>query len=97
MHKVVINVSYGGFDLSEEAYKLLAARKGVEQIRDIELIDRHDPDLVAVVEELGCQRASGDFATLYIEEIEGNQYNINEYDGSETVITPNGYRWITIS
>jgi len=96
MFKVVINNCYGNFSLSEEASKLLAARKGVEHVC-VTHIDRHDADLIAVVEELGCERASGEFAELYIEEIKGNQYNINEYDGAETVITPEGYRWITIS
>lgn len=56
---------------------------------------RHHKDLVAVVEALGDE-ASGDNADLEIAHISGNQYIIREYDGSEEVITPNGYDWIFI-
>lgn len=48
-------------------------------------IDRHDPILVQVVEELG-EAASGDIARLEIFEVSDNTpYKINEYDGMETV------------
>lgn len=57
---------------------------------------RHHPDLVAVVEALG-KEASGTCANLAIEEISGNQYRIDEYDGAEDVITPNGNDWIFIN
>lgn len=56
---------------------------------------RHHKDLVAVVEALGDE-ASGSCAELEITEISGNQYRIDEYDGSEEVITPEGSDWITI-
>lgn len=42
-------------------------------------VDRDDPDLIAVVEELGSERASGDFAELEIVDIpDGIQYEIDE-------------------
>jgi len=48
-------------------------------------IDRDDPHLIQVVEELG-RAASGDFAELKIVEIPDDvQWEINEYDGSEWV------------
>lgn len=56
---------------------------------------RHHKDLVAVVEALGSN-ASGQCAKLKIVEISGNQYRIDEYDGSEEVITPEGSDWIVI-
>lgn len=55
-------------------------------------VDRHDPILVQVVEELG-DKANGSHAKLAIEEVSG-PYRIDEYDGYETVETPNSYDWI---
>lgn len=52
---------------------------------------RHHPILVQVVEELG-DRASGSCADLRIAEVEG-LYRIDEYDGSESVVSPDGYDW----
>ena len=57
---------------------------------------RHHKDLVAVVEALGDE-ASGSCAELEITEISGNQYRIDEYDGSEEVITPEDSNWIIIN
>jgi hypothetical protein len=56
-------------------------------------VDRHDPVLVQVVEELG-KKANGDFAELAIDEVHG-PYRIDEYDGNESVMTSGGYDWIT--
>jgi hypothetical protein len=56
-------------------------------------ISRHDPILVQVVEELGG-KANGDCAKLAIAEISG-PYRIDEYDGFESVETPDSYNWIT--
>ena len=56
-------------------------------------IDRADPVLAQVVEELG-DRASGNFAKLRIEEVPaGTLYRIEEYDGYESVMTQDGYDW----
>ena len=59
-------------------------------------LERHDPDLVAVVEALG-KEVNGTFSDLAIEEIEGDMYNIEEYDGKETVVTPDDTCWTVIS
>ena len=56
-------------------------------------VDRHDPVLVQVVEELG-KKANGDFANLQIDEVHG-PYRIDEYDGNESVMTSGDYDWIT--
>jgi hypothetical protein len=56
-------------------------------------VDRHDPVLVQVVEELG-DKANGRCAKLRIAEVSG-PYRIDEYDGSESVETPTSYDWIT--
>ncbi len=54
-------------------------------------IPRHDPILVQVVEELG-EEANGECADLQITEVDG-LYRIDEYDGNESVLTPDGYDW----
>lgn len=56
-------------------------------------VDRHDPVLVQVVEELG-DKANGQYAKLAIKEVSG-PYRITEYDGYETVETPADCDWIT--
>ena len=49
---------------------------------------RCDPDLIAVIEELG-DKASGMFSKIKIEEIpDGAEYEIDEYDGYEKVVPP---------
>ena len=55
-------------------------------------VDRHDPVLIQVVEELGNE-ASGKYAKLRIAEVSG-PYRISEYDGNESVETPDGCDWI---
>ena len=62
--------------------------------RDI-LGNRTDPVLIQVIEELG-EEANGWAADLQIAELPaGTQYHIHEYDGSETVMTPDDYEWET--
>lgn len=56
---------------------------------------RHDPKLIKAVEELG-KEASSPFADLRIAEIDSDRYIIREYDGSESVITPDKIDWIKI-
>jgi hypothetical protein len=56
-------------------------------------VDRHDPALVQVVEELG-KKAGGNYAELAIAEVYG-PYRIDEYDGYESVETADSYDWIT--
>jgi hypothetical protein len=56
-------------------------------------IDRADPALVQVVEELG-DRANGMCAKLCIEDVPaGTLYRIDEYDGFESVETKDTYEW----
>jgi hypothetical protein len=56
-------------------------------------IERTDPILIHVVEELGDE-AGGRFAKLLIEELpEGTEYRIDEYDGFESVETKESYEW----
>ncbi len=57
--------------------------------------DRLDPDLIAVIEELGAA-ANGMCASLCITDAPaGSRYRIDEYDGNESVMTPDDYDWST--
>jgi hypothetical protein len=56
-------------------------------------VERTDPALVQVVEELGA-KANGEFSKLRIAEVPaGTLYRIDEYDGYESVETKDTYDW----
>ena len=108
MNSVVVNSCYGGFGLSVKAAERLLelGSKEVEISIEDEGTEyewtcvswngtRHDSLLIAVVRELG-KRANDDTANLEIVEIQGNQYHITEYDGLESLRTPEGIRWTEI-
>jgi hypothetical protein len=104
MKKVVYNACFGGFSVSEVAAYRLVELGMTDLLQDIEDrkdpkmsfcknsyslhgVKRHDPRLVQVIEELG-DKANGRCAKLKIQKIYGNQYKIDDYDGNETVVTP---------
>lgn len=109
MQKVVYNACYGGFSVSDEAmdrmvelgWNLKLNPKYDPNSKSMfnckyeccGYVDcpRHHPILVQVVEELG-ERASGSCADLRIAEVE-SLYRIDEYDGSESVETPDQIDW----
>lgn len=107
MNKVVIGPGDRGFSLSKKAmlrlyelgYESTYYNKDIELIgyRFYPLIQRHDPRLIQVVEELG--KEASDYSKLKIEEIEGNLYRIiRDSDGGyEYIETPNDIEWIEIS
>lgn len=91
MHKVVINVCYGGFSLSREASLLMNARYGTTldpQYGYLDGLPRHHKGLVSVVETLGSAAASGSCARLVVVEINSSMYRIEEYDGYESIVLP---------
>ena len=95
MTKIVYNACYGGFGISEKAEARYWELKG--ETRPVEWysndLDRTDPILVRVVEELG-EEADTLFSDLRIEELEaGTRYRIEEYDGYESVETESDYSW----
>ena len=94
MTKIVYNACYGGFGLSHEAKMRYCEIKGIteETIYDGD-IERTDPVLVQVVEELE-DKANGHCAELRIAELPaGTLYRIDEYDGVEQVCTQDDYAW----
>ena len=78
--KFVLNKCYGGFDLSEEAQKILGKE-------DYE-IKRDDPDLLALIEEKGIQFVQGKYAKLKVVEVpeSATDFTLDEYDGWERII-----------
>lgn len=95
MTKIVYNKCFGGFDLSKEAIELGRDLTGNSKWIH-HYIERTDPILIRILEELGSEKASGDYASLAIEELpEGTVYRIDEYDGREIVKTVEDYEWST--
>lgn len=81
--KVVINVRYGGFGLSDAAIELLRSKHGVAY--DSMNVTRNLVALVDVVEALGG-KANGEYADLAVVPLKrGAKYVICEYDGMEWV------------
>lgn len=86
--RIVINICHGGFALSRDAWIIYCMAHGWdpddENLHD-RMIDRDDPDLVSVVQELGLD-ANGEFAQLKIVEIPHDvDWIIEEYDGQEWI------------
>lgn len=92
--KVVVNRRYGGFGLSEKAYKELGLKWDgygflynlPREFKDLEGEQgRANPKLVDIVEKLGTE-ANGESATLEIVEIPDDvSWHIAEYDGYEHI------------
>ena len=84
--KVVYNGCFGGFGLSDQGEFLYKEKAGEDF--DYYEVERHNPHLIAVVEELG-EDADGFCAALRIKEIpDGASYEIHDYDGNESVVPP---------
>ena len=91
MTKIVYNACFGGFGLSETAWERYRELGGQETSRYD--INRADPALVQVVEELG-DAANTRFSDLRITDVPaGTKYRIDEYDGNESVCTIDDYEW----
>lgn len=80
----VVNASYGGFGLSDEAKALYAQLGGK---KDLWNINRTDPVLIRVIEKLGSKRASGRHAQLKVVPLTGRKFYVMEYDGLERLYT----------
>lgn len=86
MRKIVINEEYGGFGLSDKAWKLYCENTGKDPEKDwAGEIPRDDAVLIEIVETLG-KESWDDYAKLKIVEIpEDVQWEIQEYDGREWI------------
>ena len=81
--KIVINRCYGGFGLSEAAYKEMGIEwDGYGHGSNLE---RTDPKLIACVEKLG-KAADGKYSELKVVDVPDDiKWVIEDYDGIETV------------
>jgi hypothetical protein len=80
---VLLNVNYGGFNLSRGAMREYRRRTG----KDYPGYPRHDATMVAIVRELGAQ-ATEYGSVIGFESIPAHfagYYTIVEYDGAETL------------
>jgi len=96
-YKVVINTCFGGYLLSKKSIARLT-ELGVVYDSEYDYsydMKRHDPLLVQVVEELRGE-AGADHSKLTVGEISSPSYIIQEYDGRETIVTPEDIKWIKI-
>ncbi len=96
--KVLYNAYHGGFNLSDEALKLLKSKHEQQegQQKEDDYYNgfnpdlRFDPALIEVYLELGSERRSGFCSNLQLAVVEGtddrNALRINEYDGLEWVV-----------
>ena len=83
--KVVINRCYGGFGLSDEVFSRYNAITGKNYQAEYE-IQRSDPVLIQVIEELGLEASGGLFSKLKIVEIpDGISWFVSDYDGMEHI------------
>ena len=93
--KIAINTEYGGFSVSKAVYKELGFKwdgYGYLDNEDFGIksdkLDawRADPRLIAAIEKLGVNKASGDMAQIAIRDIpDGTDWEINDYDGMESI------------
>ena len=82
--KIAINTCFGGFGLSQKAIDLYNQLSGKEAYYHFD-IERNDPFLIQVIEQLG-KEANTIYASLHIVEIPDDvKWHIAEYDGSEHV------------
>lgn len=91
MSKVVINVCYGEFGLSEEAIDRFLELSG--KSLSFDTIERDDPILVQVVEELGSNSFDLGTKLKVVEVPAGQLYRIDEYDGFESIETRDSIDW----
>lgn len=86
--KIVVNDCYGGFGLSTAAVTRLRELgvTGASEYEVQSMLQRDDHRLVQMLEELGSEAASGEFAELAIVEIPDDvDWVIDEEDGAEWV------------
>lgn len=83
--RILVNRDFGGYGLSDEAEALVPAPIEPWDLRSDSAFRSH-PAILAIFDELGSERFSGNFARVVAVEIpDGSFYVISEYDGVETV------------
>lgn len=83
--KVVINTKHGGFGLSRKAQELYFELTGYKFDNYSFHINRAEPALIQVVEQLD-EEANGEYARLKVVEIPDEvEWEVKEYDGDEWI------------
>jgi len=85
--KIAINTDFGGFGLSNQALELYKVLMEIPLTTNLDYweIDRDDPVLVQVIEQLG-DSAGDSYSSIKVVEIpDGVEWRISEYDGVEWV------------
>lgn len=87
--RILINKSFGGFHISDEAAELYRQKSGkkYESFEGFEYKNRQDPILLEIFDELGGKINSYCSEIKAVEIKKGEKYTIFEYDGYETLIT----------
>ena len=91
--QIVINVRYGGFQLSDQVKTLYKeATKDVVRPKHWYInqdVRRDDPVLLQLIREVGLENAAGEYAKLKIieipDEVPEDGWLIMDYDGNEWV------------
>jgi hypothetical protein len=86
---------WGGFTIYGEMFNNGSGPCSLADANYLHDLSRTDKTLIEVIETLG-KKACGQCSSLCIAEIpDGTKYRIDEYDGNETVETPDSYEWET--
>ena len=103
MAKVAINKCYGGFSISKECAQWIENKYGLDLSKEYDYgayyfdEKRHAKELIDAIETLGSEICSGDCAKIVLEYCNSGLYDIEEYDGYETLIEPcHEHDWIKI-
>jgi len=93
--KVAINKCWGGFSVSEEVYKELGIKwddYGHLSNEDFGIKDdnynayRSDKKLIAAIEKVGLEKASGELARIVIVNVPKDiSWELDNYDGMESI------------
>lgn len=87
MQRIVINTCHGGFGLSDTALALYKAYAGItgDSFYDFE-IERNDPILLQVLDQMGVDECGSNYSELKIVEVPDDvEWEIEEHDGKEWV------------
>lgn len=83
--KIIVNDCFGGWSISEQAFKDLQPR--IPEMKDTHCDHlRTHPILIDYLEKHGTKATSGKCAELHVIEIPDDvRYDIEDYDGIETI------------
>jgi hypothetical protein len=82
--KILFNNCYGGYGLSKEFIEFFKKNSALD-VKHLEYLNRHDPELIRLVEQFGLERAGNNTELEICEIPDACSYKIIEYDGWEAV------------